>query len=127
MPISVTVHDKLVYVLNAGGAGNITGFTVDGNGALTPIAGSTQPLGVGAAGPAQVAFSPDGTTLVVTEKGSSTIDTYAVGARRGRGAPAVRLGRRDAVRVRLRQARPRARLRARAARPRRTRSATAGA
>jgi 6-phosphogluconolactonase (cycloisomerase 2 family) len=79
-PISLTVHEQLLYVLNAGGSGNITGFVIAPYGKLTPIPGSTQPLsnnGIGAApGPAQVAFSPDGTTLVVTEKASNMIDTY---------------------------------------------------
>lgn len=77
-PISLTAHDKVLYVLNAGAPANITGFSTDHD-ALAPIAGSTRPLGVGASGPAEVAFSPDGNTLVVTEKGSSSIDTYAVG------------------------------------------------
>src|SRR5262245_24133453 len=71
-PISVTIHDRLLYVLDAGSGGSITGFTIDRDG-LTPIAGSTRPLGVGGSAPAQVAFSPDGDTLVVTEKGSSSI------------------------------------------------------
>jgi 6-phosphogluconolactonase len=79
-PISVTVHDDTLYVLNAGGPANITGFDVSGRG-VTPIPDSTQPLSPGAAGPAQVSFSPDGDTLVVTEKGSSTIDTFRVGHR----------------------------------------------
>jgi 6-phosphogluconolactonase len=88
LPISVTVHDSLVYVLNAGGAGSITGFTVAG-GSLTPLAGSTRPLGAGSSGPAQVQFSQDGSTLVVSEKASSTLDTYAVGADGRAGAPHV--------------------------------------
>ena len=87
-PISVTVHDKSLYVLNAGGAGNISGFTV-GRDSLTPLAGSTQPLGTGSSNPAQVSFSPSGDTLVVTEKGSHTIDTYAVGADGRAGTPRV--------------------------------------
>jgi 6-phosphogluconolactonase len=86
-PISVTVRGNLAYVLNAGGAGNISGFVV-GHGSLTPLADSTRPLGTGSAGPAQVSFTPDGSALVVTEKASSTIDTYAVGAD-GRPAAAV--------------------------------------
>jgi len=76
-PISLTVHGHLLYVLNAGGAGNITGFEVK-DGTLTPIAASTQPLGAGSSGPAQIAFTPNGKVLVVTEKSSSTIDTYVV-------------------------------------------------
>lgn len=82
-PISVTTYKDLVYVLNAGGSGNITGFTLGKRGQLTPIAGSTRALsngGAGAApGPAQIEFSPDGEVLVVTEKATNLIDTYAVG------------------------------------------------
>jgi 6-phosphogluconolactonase (cycloisomerase 2 family) len=59
-----------------------------GRGTLTPIAGSTQPLGAGASGPAEVAFSPSGRSLVVTEKASSTIDTYRID-RQGRAAAPV--------------------------------------
>jgi 6-phosphogluconolactonase len=76
-PISLTAHGHVLYVLNAGGSGNITGFAMR-NDELVPLAGSTQPLGAGSSGPAQVSFSPNGKTLVVTEKASSTIDTYAV-------------------------------------------------
>ena len=82
MPISLTAHDELLYVLNAGGSGNISGFEIGHKGELTPLAGSTQPLsngGVGAApGPAQVSFGSDGGTLAVTEKATNLIDTYKV-------------------------------------------------
>src|SRR4051812_20847037 len=66
-PISVTGHGNLLYVLDAGGGGNISGFTFDHSG-IAPLAGSTRPLGAGSAGPAQVGFTPDGAELVVTEK-----------------------------------------------------------
>ena len=56
-PISLTVHGDVLYVLNAGGSGNITGFTVRHD-EFAPLAGSTQPLGAGSAGPAQVSFAP---------------------------------------------------------------------
>lgn len=79
-PISVTVHGDLVYVLNAGGDGNISGFTIGSDGVLTPLAGSTRALSGSAVGPAQVAFSPDGRWLVVTEKTTSRLDVYAVGS-----------------------------------------------
>jgi 6-phosphogluconolactonase (cycloisomerase 2 family) len=75
LPISLTVHKDRLYVLDAGSA-VITGFKIDGQGRVDPVAGSTQPL-LGT-NPAQVSFSPDGSVLVVTEKGSNTIDTYAV-------------------------------------------------
>jgi 6-phosphogluconolactonase (cycloisomerase 2 family) len=78
-PISLTVRDGLLYVLNEGGTPNITGFTVAADGTLTPLAGSTQPLiGGTAADPAQVSFNHDGTLLVVTEKAGNRIDTYTV-------------------------------------------------
>lgn len=82
-PISLAVHGSLVYVLHDGGAGNITGFTVDGQGQFTPLAGSTQSLSNGGAGAApdaaQISFSPDGRSLVVTEKSTNLILTYTVG------------------------------------------------
>jgi len=78
LPTSVTVSRNVVYVLNTGGAGNISGFTVGSTGGLTPIAGSTKSLSTAAAGPAEVSFSPDGRELVVTEKGTSLLDVYPV-------------------------------------------------
>ena len=79
MPISVTVSGNLLYALNAGGSGNISGFSISAGGDLTSIAGSTRPLSTGAAGPAQVEFAPGGQWLVVTEKATNTISTYPVG------------------------------------------------
>ena len=79
MPTSLTVRHGLLYVLNAGGAGSITGFTVEG-GDLEPIVGSARPLSGPATAPAQVSFSPDGRQLVVTERATQRIDLYSVGA-----------------------------------------------
>lgn len=80
-PTSVTIHEDLVYVLNAGASGNITGFWLD-DGELTPIAGSTRHvsnLGLGnAPTPAQISFDPKGELLVVTERESNMIATYQV-------------------------------------------------
>ncbi|HTW56482.1 MAG TPA: hypothetical protein VMG36_08605 [Thermoplasmata archaeon] len=82
-PVSVTVHGPLVYVLNAGNAtsaGNIAGFYLGPWGQLAPIAGSVQPLSTSApTGPAEIAFNPSGTVLVVTEKDTSLLDAYPVG------------------------------------------------
>jgi len=79
-PISVTEHDGIVYVLNDGGAGNVSGFRNVG-GELTPIAGSTRGLSVaGGAAPAQVGFSDDGDALVVTEKNTNKLTSYRVRA-----------------------------------------------
>ena len=80
MPISVAIHDDLVYVLNAGGSGNIAGLRLQANGALVPIAGSSRGLSTSTAGPAQVGFDPSGAWLVVTEKNTNKIDTWQVTA-----------------------------------------------
>src|SRR5207249_11143886 len=79
LPISLTAHGNLLYVLNAGGDGNISGFSVGTTGGLKPIAGSTQPLSGTNVGPAQVSFSPDGRSLIVTEKNTNLIDVYSAG------------------------------------------------
>lgn len=79
-PISVTLHDDVLCVLNEGGAPNITGFTFnEGDGTLTPLANSTQPLvGAASADPGEIAFTPDGDFLVVTEKAGNRLDTYSI-------------------------------------------------
>ena len=77
-PISVTQHDGLVYVLNAGGDGNISGFWLSDDGELRPIPASTRGLGGVAVGPAQVGFNRTGDTLIVTEKAANSIAIYAV-------------------------------------------------
>ena len=79
-PISLTVHGKLVYVLNAGNEStpaNIRGFLAL-FGKLVPLPGSTRPLSTAAPDPAQVEFSPNGRHLVVTEKATNLIVTYRV-------------------------------------------------
>ena len=76
LPISVTASKNLLYVLNAGSARDHR--LQDRRQRTRRVARTArrQPL-LGTA-PAQVAFSPDGSELVVTEKGSSTLDTFAV-------------------------------------------------
>ena len=76
MPISVTSLGPLVYVLNAGGDGNITGFWLTWHGKLYPIPGSARPLSGSGTGPAQIEFAPTGRQLVVTEKNTNLILTY---------------------------------------------------
>ena len=72
-PTSVAVHGEHVYVLNNGSPG-IAGFSL---GSLEPIEGSEQPLAA-EADPAQIAFTPDGRALVVTERGTNSISTFEV-------------------------------------------------
>ncbi len=76
-PTSVAVHGDRVYVLN-NGSPNLAGFQLGDRG-LTPVEGSARALGDGA-DPAQVSFSPDGRTLVVTERGTNAISSFAVDA-----------------------------------------------
>jgi 6-phosphogluconolactonase len=76
-PISVTIHRRLVYVLNAG-SDSITGFKLSRQGTLEPLAGSTRSLSGAAVDPAQIAFSSSGDLLVVTEKATNQIVTYQV-------------------------------------------------
>lgn len=76
MPISVAIHDRLVYVLNAG-TPNVSGFRLSSDGTLTPISGSTQLLS-GATGPAEVAFGAGEELLIVTDKPMNQIFTLKV-------------------------------------------------
>jgi 6-phosphogluconolactonase (cycloisomerase 2 family) len=81
-PISVAIHGSLVEVLNAGASptvGNVTAFAANSFG-LLPISGATQSLSAGASNPEDLTISPNGSEVVVTEKVSNTIDTFAVGA-----------------------------------------------
>jgi 6-phosphogluconolactonase len=76
LPVSVTVHGSIAYVLNQG-ADTIQGLRIVGDD-LVGIPHSTANLSGRAVGGAQVAFSPNGRLLAVTEKATQTIDTYAV-------------------------------------------------
>lgn len=81
-PISLALYNQLLYVLNAGGnvgqSDNVTGFWVRSNGTLEPLSQSTESLSEAVTDPAQVAFTPDGTVLVVTEKATDRMLTYRV-------------------------------------------------
>jgi 6-phosphogluconolactonase len=76
-PVSVAVHRDLVYVLNQG-ADTIQALRISANDKLVDVPQSTRPLSTTNADAAQVAFSPDGRLLAVTEKDTQTIDTYVV-------------------------------------------------
>lgn len=76
-PVSVTVHGDLVYVVNAGGTANITGFLLTSFGKLQRIDHGSRALPSGAnAGPGQISFTPDGQSVLVTEKTSGQIDIF---------------------------------------------------
>ncbi len=81
MPVSLALRHNLLYVLNAGGGAgdkdNITAF-IFANGKLVALPNSTQTLSGNNTGPAQVSFTRDGATLIVTERLTSLIDTFAI-------------------------------------------------
>ncbi len=78
-PTSLTLRHGLLYVLNAGVPNNITGFKVSADGRLRPIPNSTRSLSGSSVAPAQVGFSQDGDSLIVTERGTNLISTFNVG------------------------------------------------
>ena len=87
-PVSVTIHGREAYVLNAGGVANVAAFRLSRGGELTPRFGGREPLSAPSTGAAQVAVSPDGSALVVTEKATSQLETFPL--RGGRpGDPVV--------------------------------------
>ncbi|TMC54427.1 MAG: lactonase family protein [Chloroflexi bacterium] len=84
-PTGLALHGGLLYVLNAGGDGSVSGYRVIG-GRLHPIEGSTRTLGLGNTpnpfflkSPAEVGFTPDGDHLIVTTKTNNTVDVFSVG------------------------------------------------
>ena len=79
-PVSVTVHRGLVYVLNKNNAvpATVSALRLSDD-RLSVIAGSTRRLQAGATDAAQVQFTPDGSTLVVTGRSSNRIDTFRIG------------------------------------------------
>jgi len=84
VPVSIAVHDKLVYVANEGDGAdgsNYNGFTIDAAGRLTPLDGSTIPLKPTAL-PGDILFNSTGTNLVATEvgpaAGPSFVDSFSV-------------------------------------------------
>jgi 6-phosphogluconolactonase (cycloisomerase 2 family) len=87
LPVSVTSHGSLVYVLDAGSTGAVRGFRVD-DGRLRLIPRSGRGLGLDPAAtpqylntPGQVGFTPDGAQVIVTTKhNGSDIDVFGVKA-----------------------------------------------
>jgi len=75
-PKSVAEHEGLVVVLNTGEPG-LASFRLDAEG-IEPVGGGDQALEAGDADPAQVAFSPDGSMVVITERSTDSIVTYEV-------------------------------------------------
>ena len=82
-PVSIAIHDGLVYVANGGAGGsNYTGFRLNAGGHLRHIAGSTFDL-PDIALPGHILISPDGRRLVGTRvgpnAGPSYLDAFRIG------------------------------------------------
>jgi DNA-binding beta-propeller fold protein YncE len=79
-PLSIAIHGNLLYVLNIA---NITGFRILPGGTLSAIPSSTHFLAtVGGRdlGDSDIAFNPDGSFLVVTERVANQIVVFPVQA-----------------------------------------------
>ena len=95
-PVSIAVHDDLLYVLNAENGGAVQGFGLF-NGRLFPLRGARADLGLDPTAtpqfvntPGQVAFSPSGQQLIVTTKANgSAVDVFRVGYFGQLSAPTV--------------------------------------
>lgn len=77
-PKSIAEHDGLLYFLSTV-KGAVIGFRMGESGPVA-IPGAEHALSTPEADPAQVAFTPDGGALVVTERGTDSIVTFPVRA-----------------------------------------------
>lgn len=84
-PVSVSAGHGNLYVLNAGGSGNVTGYRITPTGLLTPLAGASRDLGLAndarpvfITAPADIAQTADGDHVVVTTKANNTVDVFNV-------------------------------------------------
>jgi 6-phosphogluconolactonase len=75
-PVSVAAHGRWVVVLNQGS--NTVGSLVLTDHALVPSMHAPVALSSEAATPVQIGFTPSGAHVIVTEKVSSSIDTFNV-------------------------------------------------
>lgn len=75
-PISLAMDDHILYVLNSDSS-SISGYRATVGG-LEPIPDAIRPLSDSYTDPAQISFSPDGNTLVITEKATNRITLYGV-------------------------------------------------
>jgi 6-phosphogluconolactonase (cycloisomerase 2 family) len=93
LPVSVAEWNGIVYVLNRndstgpGTGPTIQGFQVSTAGKLSPVTGSTMTLHSTDTNAAQIAISPDGLWIVVTEHGGNQIDVIPLQPNYAPGTP----------------------------------------
>jgi 6-phosphogluconolactonase len=88
-PTSVAEHRGRVYVLNSGGIPSVSAFWRWFDGSLKPIPGGTRALAPGADGAAQVSVTPDGRSLVVSERDANRLETLPLDFLGRPGRPVV--------------------------------------
>jgi 6-phosphogluconolactonase (cycloisomerase 2 family) len=86
-PVSLAQNGDTLFVTNASGGSNITGFHIERDGELSPIDGAFAFLSGANVGSSDVSFSPDGLNLVVDERGTNQLDTFSIGAGKVPGTP----------------------------------------
>jgi 6-phosphogluconolactonase (cycloisomerase 2 family) len=87
-PVSVAISRGFVYALNS--VSNTIGVLAIGNdGSLTPLPGLTKALAAGANGAAEVRANPTGDLIVVSERVSNRLETFAVANDGSLGNPVV--------------------------------------
>ena len=78
-PVALARRGSLLYVLNSGGAGSVSGFRIGSSGHLVPLEGACHLLSATSAGGASLDIRPDGQVLAVTERITGQIDTFTLG------------------------------------------------
>jgi len=89
-PVAIAQNGNLLYVLNAGGSGSVTGFNLDRFGHVDPIPNSVRFLSGNSAGGSSLALSPDSKFLIVTERISNNFDIFAIQQDGTLAAPVVK-------------------------------------
>jgi 6-phosphogluconolactonase (cycloisomerase 2 family) len=87
-PVSVAVSNGVVYVLNTI-SNSIGVLALGSDGSLTPLPAQTKALAAGANGAAEVRVDPTGHRLVVSERVSNRLETFAVLANGALGAAVI--------------------------------------
>ena len=84
-PVSVSAAHGRLFVLNAGGSGNVTGYRINTTGHLTAQPGGSRDLGLSnqarpnfITAPADITQTADGAHVIVTTKANNTVDVFNV-------------------------------------------------
>lgn len=87
-PVSLAVHDNLLYALNTND-NTLSGFRVTGGARLVALPGAVRSLAAGADGAAAVRFTSDGAHLIVSERVSNRLEVFPVSTDGRLGTPVV--------------------------------------